>query len=147
MTRTTPSQTPSPPRFGPARSIEIVAIDGRTAAQPELLWRQGEHTLTRLREANLALPEATTKSLRFEPRLLADELEPLVEDLRRTIGGVEVDRQEAALTHGAKERSWRICPFGRQPSPSCQRTKARLSARLAISSLTGVPALWPALVW
>ncbi len=42
--------------FGRRRAIEIVAVDGRTAAQPELLWRQGEHTLTRLRDPQLRIP-------------------------------------------------------------------------------------------
>ena len=89
--------------FGLKPAAELVAIDGRTAAEPELLWRQGEHTLTRLRDPGLRLPKASTRSIRFEPQALADELAPLVVDLRRAIDGVAVDRQEAALTRAAKK--------------------------------------------
>ena len=91
--------------FGPAHAIEIVAVDGLTALQPEHLWRQAEHTLSRLRSPDLNLPAASTASVTFDPLQLADELEPLVTALRRAIDGVEIDRREAAVTVEAKHET------------------------------------------
>lgn len=88
--------------FGGARTAEIVAVDGDTARQPELLWRQGEHTLSHLRDPELRLPEAKTDSIVFEPQKLAGELEPLVSRLRAAIDRTELDRRVAATTHKVK---------------------------------------------
>ena len=88
--------------FGLAHAIEIVAVDGSTALQPEFLWRQAEHTLSRLRSPDLRLPKASTASITFDPLTLADELEPLVTALRRAIDGIEIDRREAAVSVEAK---------------------------------------------
>lgn len=88
--------------FGTVRTAEIVAVDGDTAYQPELLWRQGEHTLSHLRDPELRLPEAKTDSIVFEPQKLADELEPLVVRLRAAIDKAELDRRVAATTHKVK---------------------------------------------
>ncbi len=88
--------------FGLAHAIEIVAVDGSTALQPELLWRQAEHTLSRLRSPDLELPKASTASILFNPLQLADELEPLVTALRQAIDGIEIDRREAAVSVEAK---------------------------------------------
>ncbi len=89
--------------FGAKHAAEIVAIDGRTAMQPDLLWRQGEHTLDRLRAPELQLPEATTKAVGFDRSQLGDELEPLVTALRQTTDTVELDRQQAATTLATKK--------------------------------------------
>ncbi len=90
--------------FGLAHAIEIVAVDGSTALQPEFLWRQAEHTLSRLRSPDLGLPAASTASITFDPLKLADELEPLVTALRQAIDGVEIDRREAAVSVEAPAR-------------------------------------------
>ena len=50
--------------FGSAYAVQIVAVDGSTGLQPELLWRQAEHTLGRLRAPDLRLPKASTSALR-----------------------------------------------------------------------------------
>ncbi len=89
--------------FGAERAAEIVAIAGRTALQPELLWRQGDHTLDRLRDPELRLPEATTAAVGFDPKALGDELKPLVTTLREDIDAVELDRRQAATTLAAKK--------------------------------------------
>ena len=88
--------------FGRVRAGEVVAVDGPTAEQPELLWRQAEHTMTRLADPERELPEAKTRGVRFEAQTLAEELEPEVEALRQAIDAVERDRKEAAVTCEAK---------------------------------------------
>ena len=88
--------------FSPERSLEIVAVDGPTAEQPELLWRQGEHTIDHLRAPDFETPEVSTSSVSFEPQPLADELEPMVTVLRESIDALEVERRAAATTHTAK---------------------------------------------
>ncbi len=88
--------------FGLAHAIEIVAVAGSTALQPALLWRQAEHTLSRLRSPDLKLPAASTAAITFDPLQLADELEPLVTALRQAIDGIEIDRREAAVSVEAK---------------------------------------------
>ena len=91
--------------FGTVHAVEIVAVDGSTALQPEFLWRQAEHTLSRLRAPDLRLPAPSTSALSFDPLTFADELEPLVTALRQAIDGVEVDRREAAVSVEAKHEA------------------------------------------
>ncbi len=91
--------------YGPQRSREILAVQGRIASQPDLLWRQGEHTLARLKRPELELPAATTAAIRFDPRRLANELKPLVEDLRRAIKTIELERRSAEVTLAVKQEA------------------------------------------
>ncbi|MEM7349476.1 MAG: hypothetical protein AAF657_01635 [Acidobacteriota bacterium] len=91
--------------FGAERTVEIVAIDGQTALQPERLWRQGEHTLSRLRSPDLRIPEASTRGFAFDPTRLADELEPIVRTLRDAIDAVELERQLAATSLREKQEA------------------------------------------
>lgn len=91
--------------FGKERSREIVAVDGRIASQPDLLWRQGEHTLTRLMDPELELSESTTTAFRFDTGRLADELEPLVEDLHQAMSIVELERRQAEVTLAVKREA------------------------------------------
>ena len=60
------------------------------------MWRQTEHTLSRLRSPDLQLPEASTSAISFDAAGLADELEPLVTGLRRSIEAVELEERRAA---------------------------------------------------
>ena len=74
--------------FGPLRSAEILATDGPTAEvdQPDLLWRQGDHTLSRLENPALGVPDMPTESLQFDPAKLASELKAdLTFRLRRAL--------------------------------------------------------------
>ncbi len=89
--------------FGLERAVEVVAVDGLTGRQPDLLWRQAEHTLSRLRSPDLQLPQASTASIAFDPQALADELEPMVTALEQSIDAVEVDRRSAATSLQAKQ--------------------------------------------
>ncbi len=89
--------------FGLERAVEIVAIDGETGRQPDLLWRQAEHTLSRLRSPDLRLPQASTASIAVDPQTLADELEPLVTGLKQVITSVELQRRSAATSQQAKQ--------------------------------------------
>ena len=89
--------------FGLQRAVEVVAIDGQTASQPDLLWRQAEHTLSRLRSPDLRLPEASTASIALDPTTLADELEPMVTALKRSIDSVDLDRRAAATSQQDKQ--------------------------------------------
>ncbi len=57
--------------FGEERAVEVVAVDGSTARQPEHLWRQGEHTVSRLRDPLLLLPTASTGAIAFDAVKLA----------------------------------------------------------------------------
>ncbi len=88
--------------FGLERAVEVVAIDGKTAYQPDLLWRQAEHTLSRLRSPDLRLPAASTASIALDPTTLADELEPMVTALKAAIDAVDLDRRAAATSHQDK---------------------------------------------
>jgi hypothetical protein len=90
--------------FGAERTREIVAVDGPTAEQPELLWRQGGDTAERLRDPELRL-SAGTGAVHLDPSRWADELEPEVEGLRRAIDAVGVDVHEAALTVQVKKQA------------------------------------------
>ena len=87
---------------GPDRVVEIVAIDGSTAHEPELLWRQAEHTLSRLRSPDFRLPATSTQAVDFDPLQLADELEPLVTGLRASIATVQLEERSAALSLQSK---------------------------------------------
>ena len=87
---------------GPKRVVEIVAIDGATAREPELLWRQGEHTLSRLRSPEFRLPVKSTQGVQFDPEQIADELEPLVTGLRGSIAAIRLEERTAALSLQAK---------------------------------------------
>jgi hypothetical protein len=91
--------------YGAERAREIVAVDGATAEQPELLWRQAEHTLSRLRDPELRLPPASTRAVPFDPGVLAEELEPLAEALREAIDGIQLDVREAATTLQVKKEA------------------------------------------
>ncbi len=91
--------------FGPARAVEVVAVEGATARQPELLWRQSEHTLSRLRAPDFQAPEASTASIVFDPVKLADELDPMVSTLRQTIDAVELERRAAAASLQVKHEA------------------------------------------
>ena len=91
--------------FGPQRSAEILATDGPTAqvGQPELLWRQAEHTASRLKDPLLQVPTATTTSLQFNPVQLGSELEDDLVPFRQALDDVELERREAELTLAARE--------------------------------------------
>ncbi len=91
--------------FGRSRAVEIVAIDGATAREPELLWRQAEHTLSRMRSPDLQIPEASTSAVSFDAVTLADELEPLVTGLRGAIDAIELDERLTAESLQAKQEA------------------------------------------
>jgi hypothetical protein len=86
--------------FGPVRGAEILATDGPTAevAQSELLWRQGDHTATRLEKPALATPSMTTASLQFDPATLGSELREDVDAFRQVLDECEQARREAEKT-------------------------------------------------
>ncbi len=90
--------------FGLKRAVELVPVDGSTALEPELLWRQAEHTLSRLRAPDLQLPATSTKSVTFDPLQFANELEPLVTALRAAIDAVDLDRRQAEASVEVKRR-------------------------------------------
>jgi hypothetical protein len=84
--------------FGPTAAGALVAIDGSTAYEPELLWRQAEHTLSRLEDAELVLPAPASAAVTFDRAAYAAELAPLVTALRQVIDGVELDRRIKATS-------------------------------------------------
>lgn len=88
--------------FGSKRALEIVAIDGATAREPELLWRQAEHTLSRLRSPDLRIPQASTSAVSFDAAGLAAELDPLVTGLRGAIDAIKLDERLTAESLQAK---------------------------------------------
>lgn len=91
--------------FGLERAVEVVAVEGATAEQPELLWRQGEHTLTRLRDPKLRMPAASTSSVMLDPLQLADELEPKVSAVRSAIDSIELEQRLAAASLQVKQEA------------------------------------------
>ncbi|MEE8525073.1 MAG: hypothetical protein V3T72_14145 [Thermoanaerobaculia bacterium] len=91
--------------FGSDRAGEIVAIDGSTAVEPELLWRQAEHTLSRLEDPGLVLPPASSGAVTFDPAGLAAELAPEVTALRQVIGEIEFDRKVKATSQNVKQEA------------------------------------------
>ncbi len=89
--------------FGRRRAVEVVAIDGATAREPELLWRQAEHTLSRLRSPDLRIPQASTAAVNFDAAGLAAELDPLVTGLRGAIDAIELAERLTAESLQAKQ--------------------------------------------
>ena len=89
--------------FGPRHGSELIAVDGRIAEQPELLWRQAEHTVSRLLDAELPEVASVLGSVPFEPAGLAGELEPDVA-LRRALDAVELEKRNAESMLAAKRQ-------------------------------------------
>jgi hypothetical protein len=89
--------------FGRRLAVEVVAIDGATAREPELLWRQAEHTLSRLRSPDLRIPQASTAAVHFDAAGLAAELDPLVTGLRGAIDVIKLDERLTAESRQAKQ--------------------------------------------
>jgi len=89
--------------FGSDRAPEIVAVDGETAYEPELLWRQAEDTLSRLEDPALVLPPASSTAMTFDPVGYAAELSPLVTTLRQVIGETQLDARVKATTQKVKD--------------------------------------------
>ncbi len=83
--------------FGPDRAREVVAVEGETAYEPELLWRQAEHTLSRLEDPGLVLPPLSSAAVTFDPVGYAAELAPLVTTLRQVIGEIQLDAKPPAF--------------------------------------------------
>jgi hypothetical protein len=91
--------------FGRQRTVEIVAVDGATGREPELLWRQAEHTLSRLQSPEMQLPPASTSAVTFNAAGLAAELAPLVAGLRGAIDATKVDERRTAESLQAKKEA------------------------------------------
>jgi hypothetical protein len=88
--------------FGPPRTVQIFPIRGATAEQPDVLWRQAEHTLSRLRDPDFVLPVRTTGSIQFDPAEYAAELEPATTRLRDALEAVKLNQRQAEWTVGLK---------------------------------------------
>lgn len=93
--------------YGPELSQELLAIDGPTANvdQPDLLWRQGEHTMERLRDPDVAPSRRKTLSVELDRSALADELEPAVKRLGAAHRVVHLERRELESTRAEKRRA------------------------------------------
>ncbi len=81
--------------YGPQLANQLLGIKGSTATpqQPELLARQGEMVVARLRNPVLDPPRCTN-SIQLDPTAMADELETAVDRL--------VEAREAALAERCK---------------------------------------------
>ncbi len=92
--------------YGEKRAKEIVAIDGPTAqtAQPQLLWRQGEHTVERLEKETFKEPDKNTKSIAFDRKALLEELKPAVVRLKAAQNAVVIDRRRLQKVVRAKNK-------------------------------------------
>ncbi len=104
--------------YGLDLANQVLATEGPAARydQPELLWRQAEQTVERLRETPFKEPRRTSDSFQFDPLALAGELEPAVAKLKAAYDAVTVERRkledpvdEKAETRKGFDADFRAC--------------------------------------
>ena len=90
--------------FGTERGDEILAVSGNTVKshQSLMLWRQGEEFVDRLRTAKIEKPRRPM-FVRFDPLVLADELEVPLKRLWRAINAFELEGQKAEAALAEKQ--------------------------------------------
>ena len=79
--------------YGPKAANRILGLSGRTptADQPLLLWRHGRDAARRLRTADVGNPPRLS-GLSFDPQILADELEAVLERLAQAMKAADLER-------------------------------------------------------
>ena len=79
--------------IGAGASRKLFAIEGLTSRNPEVLRRQAERILERLRDESKPLPEPVARGVVVEPEVWAAEIEPALAELVAALRAVYADRR------------------------------------------------------
>lgn len=91
--------------FGFERANALVGITGETPLDPVTLHRQGASALERLRAPDPELPPQRLSGLQLDRDALADELQPLVDELGRILEDVKREVREREITKRSRDRA------------------------------------------
>lgn len=91
--------------FGFERANSLVGITGETPLDPVTLHRQGASALERLRAPDPELPPQRLSGLQLDRDALADELQPLVDELGRILEDVKREVREREITKRSRDRA------------------------------------------
>lgn len=91
--------------FGAGASNRLFAINGLTSRNPEVLRRQAERIVARLRDASKPLPEPEVTWLAVDPEAWAAEIEPAHAELLASLRAVYADRRRAETTFRLKQEA------------------------------------------
>lgn len=91
--------------FGAGASNRLFAIRGLTSRNPEVLRRQAERILARLRDESKPLPAPEVSWLAVDPAAWAAEIEPAHTELVTALREVYADRRRAETTFRLKQEA------------------------------------------
>lgn len=91
--------------FGFERANALVGITGETPLDPVTLHRQGASALERLRAPDPELPPQRLSGLQLDRDALADELQPLVDELGRILEDVKREVREREITKRRRDEA------------------------------------------
>jgi hypothetical protein len=91
--------------FGTGASLKLFAIRGLTSRNPEVLRRQAEHIMDRLRDESKPLPEPDVTWLAVDPAAWLGEIEPAHAELVAALRDVYADRRRAEVTFRLKQEA------------------------------------------
>jgi uncharacterized membrane protein YccC len=91
--------------FGPGSSQKLFALKGITSRNPEVLRRQAERILDRLRNEAKPLPEPQVSWVAVEPAVWAAEIDPALAELVAALRAVYADRRRAETTFRRKQEA------------------------------------------
>jgi hypothetical protein len=91
--------------IGAGASRKLFAIEGLTSRNPEVLRRQAERILDRLRDDAKPMPEPVASGVVVEPAVWAAEIEPAHAELVAALRAVYADRRRAETTFQRKQEA------------------------------------------
>jgi hypothetical protein len=91
--------------FGAGASNRLFAIQGLTSRNPEVLRRQAERIVVRLRDESKPLPQPDVTWLAVDPAAWAAEIEPAHAELVAALRAVYADRRRAETTFRLKQEA------------------------------------------
>lgn len=91
--------------FGRDTLRELVGLQGETASEPVVLLRQANRVLERLREPAFELRTPQREGIQVDFDLLADQLQPALDDLTRAVEDVDRELRETERTLRLKDTS------------------------------------------
>ena len=94
--------------YGKEQANVILATDGPTGKvhQPVLLWRQGKHTVDRLRDPDFKEPKKKCAGMSLDRKAMADKLEPAVTRLGKAYVVVALERRKLESTVDGKKEAF-----------------------------------------
>jgi len=91
--------------FGRDTIRELAGLQQDTALEPVVLLRQANRVLERLREPFLGLPEAQLEGIQVDFGLLADQLQPDLDNLTRAVQDVDRELRETETSLRLKDKA------------------------------------------